>query len=211
MACKRFLPVLRIQDGRAVDPDSGTDLGEALVHARRLELEGADELLIEAPGPDLLAWLPGLARNLFLPFVLDAPFRDPEAVAEALAAGTDRVLLPAAVLAGSEAFAGFGRTRLVAALDFPGSWDGVMEACRNLDQRGAGGVLLDLGECDQALAQGCAQAAHLPIPLLLRCVDPDLAAEALAQGADGVVYPGHRLGTAAFKRRAASLGLPTRP
>ena len=60
MDAKRLVPVLHVQAGRIVDPGDGGDLGPPATWARRLEMEGADELLLvelDRGGPPRRAWL----------------------------------------------------------------------------------------------------------------------------------------------------------
>ena len=46
------------------------------------------------------AWLTEVARALVIPFALEAPFQGPEELAEALAAGAGRVVVPASAPTG---------------------------------------------------------------------------------------------------------------
>jgi hypothetical protein len=210
MDCKRLIPVLHVLEGHVVDPADASDQGSPSAWARRLELEGADELLFVELGRGRRhrqAWMVDVARTLFIPFALEAPFQDAAELREALEDGAGRVVLPARDLermgAGS-----FTRSRIMAALTAtwaPG-WDPTLAELRDL--AGAGDVLLDAGV--HALADLCAQAAHLPTPVILVCPDPALAAEALAHGADGITYPAGLRTPGAFKDLLEPAGIPLR-
>jgi len=207
MVAKRVVPILQVHGGRIA--------GAAPVDgARRLELEGADEILFVEQGGDRagrIAWLAEVARALFIPFALEAPFQDPEEMAEALAAGAGRVVVPDLDAARMDA-PRFGRARVLATLDVAWSpaegWDAVLARLMELGQLGLGGAVLSAGV--QELDDLCARTARLPVPILLRCADPTLAAEALAHGADGIAYPADLMTAAEFKALLSGAGVPLR-
>ncbi len=210
MDAKRLIPVLHVLEGRVVDPAGAADLGDPVERACRLELEGADGVLFVELGRGRRlrrAWMPGVARSLFLPFALEAPFQDADEIREALEAGADRVVLPARDLDALDA-ARFGRARITASLEaaWSGGWDAALEDLRNLG--GAGEILLKAG--GRHLAELCAQAARLPTPILLDCSDPALAAEALAYGADAIAYPAALMTAGAFKDALEPTGIALR-
>jgi len=210
MDAKRLVPVLHVLEGRVVDPADAADLGSPADWARRLELEGADGLLFVELGRGRRlrqTWMLDVARSLFLPFALEAPFQDPAELQEALEDGADRVVLPARDLDALDA-ARFGRARITASLEaaWSGGWDAVLEDLRDLG--GAGEILLKAG--DRHLADLCARAAHLPTPILLVCSDPALALEALAHGADGIAYPAALMTAGAFKDALEPAGIALR-
>ena len=191
MAAKRLVPVLHILEGRVVDPGDGSVLGLPSQWARRLEMEGADEVLFVERGRGRRhrqAWLNAVAGALFIPFALEAPFADATEVAEALEDGADKVVVaePQAV----EAHA-LGRTRITASLEAVWSetdgWSKALAALDALAQAGAGEILLSAGS--QNLPELCRELAHLSTPVLLRCQDPGDAVVALAHGADGIAFP----------------------
>jgi len=210
MVAKRVVPILQVRDGRIATAD-GAAPSEV---ARRLELEGADEILFVEQGAGRAlrsAWLTEVARALFIPFALEAPFQGPEELAEALAAGAGRVVVPARDAALMDA-PRFGRARVVAALEAvwsaAGGWDEILDGLMELGQLGLGGAVLAAGATE--LDSLCARTVRLPVPILLRCADPALAAEALAHGADGIAYPADLMTPAEFKARLAGAGVPLR-
>lgn len=210
MDSKRLVPVLHVLEGRVVDPADGADRGSPAVQARLLELEGADEILFVERGRRLRqGWVVEAARTLFIPFALEATFRDAADLAGALDEGAGRVVVPARDLAALEAFR-VGRAKISAALEVAGSpahgWDEALERMRALD--GAGELLLTAAGGD--LAGLCARAAHLATPIILRCSDPAQAMEALVHGADGIAYPAALLTPASFKDLLEPAGIPVR-
>lgn len=212
MAAKRVVAMLCVQDGRIVAPEGGPDLGAPAPWARRLEMEGADEVLFVergAPRPRR-PWLAAVAAGLFIPFALEADFRNAEDLAGAFEDGADRVVVAARDFLNVQAEA-FGRPRVAAALDvLPGeNWREALAALDDLRQAGAGELFLRAGT--ERLAELCVQLAHLPMPVLLHCPDPALAVEALAHGADGIVYPAGLRTAAAFKTLLLPAGVPLRP
>jgi hypothetical protein len=213
MDAKRIVPVLHILEGRVVDPDSRVEEGLPAQRAKRLELEGADEVLLVDLGRDRRArqaWVTEVAKGLFIPFALEAPFEDGAEVAEALEAGADKAVVPAADLQRFQVEA-LGRSRIVAALTVLGSQEdcsGALEAMVNLGQTGAGEILLTAGPA--GLAELCYATAGLATPVLLRIADPGLAVEALAHGADGIVFPAGQRTAAAFKDLLGAAQVPLR-
>jgi thiazole synthase ThiGH ThiG subunit len=212
MDAKRIVPLLHVLEGRVVAPDTGADLGLPSKWARRLELQGADEVLFleQGRGRHLRqGWLTAVARSLFIPFALEAPFGDADEVAEALQDGADRVVVPAAVLASLDPDR-FGRSRFAAALEVSKAedWAPALARMAELGQAGAGELLLEAGT--EALAELCTQLARLPMPVLLRCADPDQAVVALAHGADGVVFPAALRTAHEFKELLVPAGVPLR-
>jgi len=193
MDAKRMVAVLKVHQGRIVAPEDGSDLGSPDLWARRLEMEGADELLFVERGQGGAAkrdWIAAVARVLFIPFALEAPFRKEAEAAAALAAGADRVVLAAGAFADFQPGV-FGRSRFAAALDASWSqelgWRSALAALDDLGQAGAGTVFLRAGT--HALGELFGHTARLSIPVILRCADPELGVEALAHGADGLAFP----------------------
>jgi hypothetical protein len=212
MVAKRIIPMLEVQQGRVVDPSSGADLGSPATWAQRLEMEGADEVLFREVGQGAqwrAVWLEEAARCCFLPILLEASLEGPAEAASALRGGADLLLVPAGEahrLAGMEP----GRSRLATTLEVAwsaeGGWTPSPEA---MAQDAPGELVLDPGP--GPLAVLCAQCAHLPMPVLLRCSDPAQAAEALSHGADGILYPAALRTPAAFKSLLAGAGISLRP
>jgi len=203
MDAKRLIPELTVRQGRVLDPATGADLGSAVDRARQLELGGADEVLIRSldlPDP---AWLEELARRVYLPLALAAPFTDPAQVADALARGADRVVLPLADLA---VLGGPGRGRIIASAC---AAEG-LEALGRARGASAGEVLLDGAE-----SLGADAARDLltgsPLPVAARAATPEEAAAVLSRGADAVVFPAGLMPATALKAALAPLGLDLRP
>ncbi len=212
MDAKRMVPVLHVLEGRVVDPVDGSVLGLPTLWARRLEMEGADEILFVERGRGRRlrqAWLTETARTVFIPLVLEAPFEDEVEVAEALADGADKIVIPVADLPGFVS-PRYGRTRIVAAVGAGGApvhgWNEFHRG--GLDAAHAGELLLT-AEGDDVGAL-CARIARFSIPLVLRCADPVLAGEALGHGADGIAFPAGRRTSAAFKALLGSGSVPIR-
>jgi hypothetical protein len=212
MAAKRLIPMLHVLEGRVVDPVSGMDLGSPDTWAQRLEMEGADEVLFRELGqgaPWRKGWLPETARCLFLPLLLEASMRDGAEAAAALREGVDLILVPATEINRFQE-AEPGRSHLAAVQE--ATWspsDGWTPPLEPLAQGGAGELVLEPGP--GPLADLCAQAAHLPAPVLIRCSDPARAAEALIHGADGIVFPAALRTSSAFKALLAAAGVALRP
>ena len=214
MDAKRIVPVLHILEGRVVDPEGRAERGLPAQWARRLEMEGADELLLVDLSRDRRGrqgWLEEVAGCLFLPFALEAPFADGSEVAEALASGADKAVVPAADLKRFQVET-LGRSRVVAALEAAWSeedgWDRALMAMMNLGQAGAGEILLAAGTLN--LAELCYATARLATPVVLRCVDPALAVEALAHGADGIAFPAGSRTAGEFKDLLGDAQVPLR-
>lgn len=211
MPAKRVVAMLCVQDGRIVAPEDGADLGAPIQWARRLEMEGADEVLFVERGAPAARrpWLAAVAGGLFIPFALEAAFKSAEALAGALEDGADRVVV-AAPRARELQAERFGRARVVASLDaVPGeAWRVALEAMADVYQAGAGEILLRAGTED--LEALCRQTVRLPMPVLFQCSDPTLAVGALAHGADGVVYPAGLRTAAEFKALLLPAGVPLR-
>ena len=189
MPAKRVVAMLCVQDGRIVAPEDGADLGAPIQWARRLEMEGADEVLFVERGAPAARrpWLAAVAGGLFIPFALEAAFKSAEALAGALEDGADRVVV-AAPRARELQAERFGRARVVASLDAVAgeAWRVALEAMADVDP-GRGGGDTPAGR-DRGPRQAlCRQTVRLPMPVLFQCSDPTLAVGALAHGADGVV------------------------
>jgi imidazole glycerol phosphate synthase subunit HisF len=212
MPSKRVVAMLWVRNGRIVAPEDGADLGAPSPWARRLEMEGADEVLFVergAGGGARRPWLAAVAGGLFIPFALEADFQSTEDLAGALEDGADRVVVAARTFRDLQADR-FGRARVAAALDArPGDvWREALDAMADLNQAGAGEILLRAGTEDlEALSR---QTIRLPMPVLLHCPDPLLAAEALAHGADGIVYPAGLRTASDFKALLQPAGVPLR-
>ena len=214
MDAKRMVAVLQVQEGRIVAPEDGSDQGSPSLWARRLEMEGADELLFVERGAGGAAkrdWLTAVARCLFIPFALEAPYRDGAEAAAALEAGADRVVLAARAFTTFQPEA-FGRSRTAASLEVSWSqelgWRTALSALEALREAGAGSIYLRAGT--HALGDLFRQAARLPLPIILRCADPDLGVEALAHGADGLAFPAGLRTAAEYKALLLPAGVPLR-
>jgi len=211
MDAKRIIPVLQIRAGQvlaakdAVPPGAGRPADWAC----RLEQEGADGILFQelpdGAGASRAGWIRAVAGALSIPFSLEAPFRDPADLEEAMAAGVDKVILAALAAAEDPILAAtvqtFGRSHVAVAVDaFPadGAWrvalaDGDRDALAwmaELELRGAGEILLRARPEAEAAAALVQSAARLALGVLfLSSGDRAPAAEALLHGADGVAYP----------------------
>ena len=234
MDAKRIVPVLRIQEGQVVDA-SGAPLGHPADWAGRLELAGADGVIFqEAAGPgsaaggDRTAWVRAVAGALFIPFALEAAFAGLDELDALLAAGADQAILPVAATGGgpllTEAALRFGRCHVAAAVeavavegrwrvllaDPPEGWD-ALAWMADLEQRGAGEILLRLspgGPATETLFQG---AARMALPVLFHCAGDEAEwAEALLHGADGVAFPAGLRSPGPCKAALAGLGLTVR-
>ena len=196
MDAKRIVPVLTVREGRVVDPLTGGAQGTPSRWARRMELEGADELLFLCPdGPDALGWITAVARSLFIPFAVDTP-ADPRIP---LDLGADRVILSGARL--RSLGASLGRSRVLGVLDLALSRVAVERAIGD----GAGELLLQATGQDVAtVGERC---ARLSVPVLLRTTDPLGAAQALVHGADGLAYPSAKGSPRALKACLSGAGL----
>lgn len=204
MDAKRLIPELTVRQGRAVDPATGADLGPAVDRARQLELGGADEVLLRGLDPPDPGWLEALARHVYLPLALAAPFRDPAQVAAALAWGADRVVLPLADVA---RLGGAGRGRIIA---LAGAGLG-LEALRRAQAEGGAGEFLLEGL--EAIAPEAAWGllAGSPLPVAVRVPGPAEAAAVLSRGAAAAVFPAALMTSTALKAALAPLGLDLRP
>jgi imidazole glycerol phosphate synthase subunit HisF len=205
MDAKRLVPVLHLNAGRIVDPVTGVDLGPPSQWARRLEMEGADELLFVAPCLEL-DWVQEVAGVLFIPFALEAPFKDAAEAAAALAAGADKVVV------GSLSFDAhhLGRARVAASLEVDGSdgWSRSLAHLEELGEAGAGEILLTATAGN--LAELCCALAQLPTTVILRCSDPADAVVALAHGADGLAFPAGLRRTSEYKDLLGAAGVALR-
>jgi imidazole glycerol phosphate synthase subunit HisF len=238
MDAKRIIPVLQVFDGRvqaAGDPAQGAE-GHPLNWASRLALEGADGIIFHdhagsgpaAPG-ERAEWIRSVAGELFIPFALEADFTSVADLGETLLAGADKVILGAgAVPFLAEAAQTFGRSRVAVAVDAvqapaeggaePG-WRvaapgpegrGVLAWMAELEQMGAGEILLRAtpeGEAGTLLQE----AAQLALSIVFRSEgEPDLAANALLHGADGLAYPAQVRSAQAWKPLLSPHNLPLR-
>lgn len=205
MDAKRLVPVLHLHAGRVVDPVTGADLGPPSPWARRLEMEGADELLFVARDLEL-DWVQEVAGVLFIPFALEAPFKDALEAAAALAAGADKVVV------GSLTFDAhsLGRGRVAASLEADGSggWSRSLTHMAELGQAGAGEILLTATGGN--LAELCCALAKLPTTVILRCPEPADAVLALAHGADGIAFPAGLRRTSDYKDLLGAAGVALR-
>lgn len=207
MDAKRLVMELHVREGRVVDPGTGADLGLPDAWARRVELEGADEALFTAEGGGL-AWVASVARSLFIPFSVRGDLGAAEARA-ALAAGADRVLVPAGRLPG---WSGAGLARACAGAFLPpesappADWSRTLEALEGL--REVGEVLL--GTERGPWSELFTRTAHLPFAILVPSSDPAEAGEALAWGADGAVFQAGARSALAIKDLLAPAGVQLR-
>jgi hypothetical protein len=198
MDAKRLVPILSVREGRVVDPATGAALGTPSLWARRLEWEGADELLFLA-SEGKQDWITAVARNVAIPFTVEAPL-EPAAL---LALGADRVMLPAEGL-GSLGGPVLGRNRVLAAADASLPLEVLEEAVRN----GAGEFLLRAsGQTPAWIGDRC---ARLPLSCLLRSTDPLSDADALAHGLDGIAYPAALGAPSLLKKGLGASGVPLR-
>lgn len=198
MDAKRIVPILVVREGRVVDPATGAALGTPSLWARRLEWQGADELLFLA-SEGRLDWITSVARNVAIPFTVEAP-AGPAAL---LALGADRVLLPTADLGRLRATE-LGRSRVLASADASLSREALEEAARD----GAGELLLQApGQTPAWIGEHC---ARLAISALLRSSDPLGDGEALAHGLEGIAYPAALGAPTSFKKALGALGVPLR-
>ena len=218
--------MLRVSAGQALGPDP-TPV-PASEWARRLELEGADGILLQETAPaspgSRAPWLRELAGVLSIPFALEAPFQDRAELEEALEAGVDKVVLAASVALEdawlAAAVARFGRVHVAVAVNArlaagprgqagPEGRD-ALAWMTELEQRGCGEILLGAepeGAACAALVQG---AAQLSLTLLFRAGDQARAAEALLHGADGVACPDLDRSPRQWKQALAVHGLTFR-
>jgi imidazole glycerol phosphate synthase subunit HisF len=233
MDAKRIVPVLRIQEDQVVDA-SGVHLGHPADLAGRLELEGADGVIFQEwtgtrPRPSAgtrTAWVRAVAGALFIPFALEAAFDSLGELDALLAAGADQAFLPVAASGSSllaEAALRFGRCHVAASVDAEALGDlwrvrladeeerEALAWMADLEQRGAGAILLRLspsGKDARALFQG---AARLALPVLFHSAGlEDEWADALLHGADGVAFPAGLRSPGAGKAALAGLGLTLR-
>lgn len=234
MDAKRIVPVLEVLGDQVVepgDPAGARGLGHPADWAARMEMGGADSLLFRErrqPGqaPQVRAgWLQAVAAALFIPFALEAPFGGLEELEAALAAGADRVILPAAVEPALLAAAAgrFGRSRVGVALTLrpagqgwrverarPGDGPEALSWMAERAELGAGEILLRLAAPGPVadLLQG---AAQLPLAILVETAwAPGQVAELLHQGADGVAFPASVATPAGFKAALGGFGLTLR-
>ena len=210
MDAKRIIPVLQIRAGQVVEWPGSTPSGAGgpAGWACRLEREGADGILFqELPGGGgRAAWIREVAGALSIPFALEAPFRDLADLAEAMEAGLDKAVLAAPAAAEDPLLAAavrtFGRPRLSVAVDAvleAGSWRVALAGgegrdalawMAELEQRGAGEILLRATPEAEAAAELVQPGARLAVPVVFRSAgDRALAAEALLHGAEGVAFP----------------------
>lgn len=204
MDAKRLVIELRVREGRVVDPGTGADLGSPSTWARRVEMEGADDVIF-AVEDEAFAWVEGVARALLLPFAVRGAF-GPAQAQPILDAGADRVLVPAARFP-ELAAAGLPRACagavLAAGWSVKDGWRGTLEGLERL--RDAGEVLL---EAEQGpWSDLFTHTARLPFTILLDCKDPAAAAEALAWGADGAVFQAGSPTASAIKELLAPSGV----
>ena len=229
MDAKRIIPVLQVRGGQAVDA-SGASLGHPAEVAGRLEREGADGIIFQETGgagsrPE---WVRAVAGALFIPFALEAAFGGPDELDAILAAGADQAILPVPAAAGgsllSEAALRFGRCHVAAAVTVRAAgerWRAVLADqpegldalawMAELEQRGAGEILLQLapgGGAAESLFQG---AARLALPVLFRSAGGEAEwADALLHGADGVAFPAGLRSPGPCKAALAGFGLTLR-
>jgi imidazole glycerol phosphate synthase subunit HisF len=232
MDAKRIIPVLQVREDLVVEGSSW--LGPPAELAGRLEREGADGVIFQAwDGAGLGAWTGSqagwvrkVAGSLFIPFAVEAAFGGLEDLDALLGAGADQAILPAAAGGASllvEAALRFGRCHVAAAVAAQAVGAGWRVALgeaegrdalawmAELEQRGAGEILLQLAPGvagAELLFQG---AARLALPVLFRFAGPESGwAQALLHGADGVAFPAGLCPAGACKSTLAAHGLSLR-
>jgi cyclase len=202
MDAKRIIPVLQVRDGQVASAEGPVP---ASTWARRLELEGADGILFRVGAGSGAQWIREVAGTLSIPFTLEAPLRDWAELEEILEAGADKVVLSASVAAEDPLLAAvvgaFGRSHVAVAVNAclaaDGRWlvdpaDGpegreALAWMAELEQRGAGEILLSTAPEQVSSAVLCQAAARLALSVLWLCPGAEaLAAEALLHGADGL-------------------------
>jgi imidazole glycerol phosphate synthase subunit HisF len=229
MDAKRIIPVLQVRDDHVVD-GTGASLGHPAERAGRLEQEGADGVIFQAWGGAGLgraAWVREVAGSLFVPFAVEAAFAGLEELDALLAGGADQAILPS-VAAGdtllAEAALRFGRCHVAAAVTAQAvgdrwrvtpagageGWD-ALAWMAELEQRGAGEILLQLapaGAGAESLFQG---TARLALPVLFRSAGGEAEwAGAMLNGADGIAFPAELRSAGACKSALAVHGLSLR-
>jgi imidazole glycerol phosphate synthase subunit HisF len=238
MDAKRIIPVLTLLEGRILVPSEAIpdlDPGRPAEWACQLEAEGADGILFretDAPGPareSRTRWLRDVAGALGIPFTLEAPLRRWDELEEVLQVGADRVILtvpaPGEDPLLTAAAQTFGRSRVgvavdaalgpdarwrVASADDPQGRD-ALAWMSELNQWGAGEIILQAAPEGPALAELLQAAARLPLALVLRTsAGPEVAAEALLHGADGLAYPAFSRTPERWKFILGARGLPLR-
>jgi imidazole glycerol phosphate synthase subunit HisF len=221
MDAKRIIPVVRVQAGRVA---GGGFESRPADWACRLEMEGADGILFQADTAADPGWIREAAGSLSVTLALEAPFNSWAELEAALEAGADRVILaaPAALL--TAAAQTFGRCHVAVVVEavlaesgwrveLPSEPDGrdAMDWMRELEQRGAGEILLRTspeGEAGAALFQ---EAAGLALAVLCLSSGDELpAAEALLHGADGMAFPAGRWTPRQWKTALGARGLTIR-
>jgi cyclase len=235
MDAKRIVPMLQLQGGKVVaGPDflPPLDPGRPADWACRLELEGADGVLFreteDAQG-DRAGWIKEVAGSLAIPFSLEAPFRSCAELEEALEAGADKVILTAPAASEDPILAAavrnFGRCHVAVAVnavlaegsrwrvelaDQPEGRDALAWMVE-LEQRGAGEILLRATPEGEACAALCQATARLALAVLFRSSgDAAQAAAALLHGADGLAFPAATGSSRQWKTALGAHGLPLR-
>lgn len=221
MDAKRIIPVVRVQGGRVA---GGAFEGRPVDWACRLELEGADGILFQSDTASELDWIRTAAGSLSVPLSLEAPFNSWAELEAALEAGADRIILapPAAML--NAAAQTFGRCHVAVAVEavliesgwrvqlpFEPGWRDAMDWMRELEQRGAGEILLRTNPEGEAGAVLFQEAAGMALAVLcLSSGDENQAAEALLHGADGVAFPAGAWTPRQWKTALGAQGLAVR-
>lgn len=177
MYAKRIIPCLDIKNGRVVKGTQFLnirDAGDPVEAAIEYNRQGADELVlldIMASADErgiILDIVESVARSVFIPFTVGGGIKTTEDFAEVLRHGADKVSVNSAALNNpqliSEAASRFGSQCVVVAMDAKrsnnGSWTlylnggrvdtgkDVVEWAREVEELGAGEILLTSMDCD---------------------------------------------------------------
>src|SRR5215471_442067 len=107
MLAKRIIPCLDVDNGRVVKGIrfvSLQDAGDPVAHARRYDLEGADELTFlditaSSDKRDIVAQLVrNVADEVFIPFTVGGGLRSVDDIRVVLSAGADKITLNTAAV-----------------------------------------------------------------------------------------------------------------
>lgn len=170
MLVKRIIPCLDVKDGRTVKGvnfDNLTDAGDIVKLATEYCKQGADELVfldISATAmrrKTMTEWVEKIAVNINIPFTVGGGITSEHDVEELLKRGADKVSVNSAAVADPELINRlanrFGKQRIVVAIDakkYNPNWyihvkggkdkteKELLEWCREVEDRGAGEILL---------------------------------------------------------------------
>lgn len=198
MLAKRIIPCLDIKDGRTVKGvnfEGLRDAGDPVELARRYAQEGADELVFlditatREKRKTLKALVERIAREINIPFTVGGGIKSVKEIGNLLHAGADKVSLNSAIVRDpyliNRASAAYGSQCIVAAVDAKrvnGTWSvfikggsedtniEVLEWITEVEQRGAGEILLTSMDCDGTkegfdieLLKKVNEKVHLPV------------------------------------------------